>query len=164
MPAPFTCEHCGAAAATHRNPFPTVDVIIAHPGKGIVLVKRRFPPLGWALPGGFVDYGESVEHAARREALEETGLETTLCDLVGVYSDPSRDERLHTISTVFAARCADPDALRGGDDAAEARFFSLDALPALAFDHGAIIQDFTGRFAAQYGVAPEGAATGVSTL
>lgn len=164
MSGPFTCEHCGAPTATHRNPLPTVDVVITHPGKGIVLVRRRFPPLGWALPGGFVEYGESVEHAAKREALEETGLETTLDTLVGVYSDPARDERMHTISTVFAARCADPGAIRGGDDAAEARFFSLDALPELAFDHGAIIQDFAGRFAKRYGVAPEGAATGVSTL
>lgn len=157
MSAPFVCEQCGAPIAAHKNPFPTVDVIIAHPGRGIVLVERRFPPLGWALPGGFVDYGESVEDAARREAGEETGLDVELGDLVGVYSDPSRDERLHTISTVFAARCADPNAVKGGDDAARARFFPLDALPGLAFDHAAIVRDFAMRFAERYGLTSTGA-------
>lgn len=153
MPPPATGPQRDAPLSM-RNPVPTVDVIISHPGRGIVLVKRRFPPFGWALPGGFVDYGETVEHAAKREAKEETGLEVQLDDLVGVYSDPSRDARLHTISTVFAARCADPDALRGGDDAEEALFFPLDALPELAFDHSVIIQDFAGRFAVRYGIAP----------
>lgn len=154
MPTTATgSQHC-ASLPTHRNPVPTVDIIISHPGRGIVLVKRRFPPYGWALPGGFVDYGETVENAARREAKEETGIEVLLGDLVGVYSDPSRDARLHTISTVFAARCVDPDTLQSGDDAAEALFFPLNGLPELAFDHGAIVQDYAGRFAAQYGVAP----------
>lgn len=126
-----------------RNPFPTVDVIIHRPGRGVVLVRRKNPPLGWALPGGFVDYGERVETAAVREALEETGLEVELTGLLGIYSDPRRDPRGHTMSVVFTAICvvdADP---RGGDDAAEARFFPLDALPGdLAFDHGSILEDF----------------------
>lgn len=158
MSAPFVCHQCGAPLAAQRNPLPTVDVIIACPGRGIALVKRRFPPLGWALPGGFVDYGETIEHAARREANEETGLDATLGDLVGVYSDPSRDERAHTISVVYAARCGNPDAIRGGDDAAEARFFPLDALPELAFDHAAIVKDFAGRFGERYGLDAPGAA------
>lgn len=154
MSAPVNCHECGALVATHKNPLPTVDVVIAHPGMGIVLVKRRYPPLGWALPGGFVDYGETVESAALREAKEETGLDVALGDLLGVYSDPSRDSRLHTISTVFAARCSEPDRIKGGDDASEARFFLLNALPELAFDHRLILKHFASSLAALYGVAP----------
>lgn len=135
------------AGQQYRNPLPTVDVVIYHPQRGVVLVKRRNPPHGWALPGGFVDYGETVEHAARREALEETSLAVSLLGLVGVYSDPGRDPRGHTISTVFAARTDEPDAVLGGDDAAEARFFPLDALPEpLAFDHASILEDFMIRY------------------
>jgi len=126
--------------AEHRNPAPTVDVVISLPGDRVVLVARRFPPLGWALPGGFVDEGETVEAAARREALEETGLAVTLTDLVGVYSDPRRDARKHTMSTVFLGRAAGEPV--GGDDAAEARAFPWDALPApLCFDHAEILAD-----------------------
>ena len=126
--------------AEHRNPAPTVDVVIALPGDRVVLVARRFPPLGWALPGGFVDEGETVEAAARREALEETGLAVTLTDLLGVYSDPRRDLRRHTMSTVFLGRAAGEPV--GGDDAAEARAFAWDALPApLCFDHAEILAD-----------------------
>ena len=137
--APSPCPAC----ARYRNPSPTVDAVIHHPERGVVLVRRKNPPLGWALPGGFVDYGESVEHATVREAKEETGLEVTLTKLLGVYSDPARDTRTHTISTVFAAVAANPDAVAGGDDALEARYFPLDALPeAIAFDHRKIIDDF----------------------
>ena len=126
--------------AEHRNPAPTVDVVIALPGDRVVLVARRFPPLGWALPGGFVDEGETVEAAAVREAREETGLEVTLTDLLGVYSDPRRDARRHTLSTVFLGRAAGVPA--GGDDAAEARGFAWSALPApLCFDHAEILAD-----------------------
>ena len=129
----------------YRNPFPTVDVVIHHPEKGVVLVKRKNPPLGWALPGGFIDYGETVEQAAVREALEETHLRVRLEGLLGVYSDPARDPRHHTISTVFIATAENPEAVSGGDDASEARFFSLDALPVLVFDHAAILEDYTKR-------------------
>jgi 8-oxo-dGTP diphosphatase len=125
-----------------RNPSPTVDVVIHDPGRGVVLVERKNPPHGWALPGGFVDYGETCETAAVREAAEETGLAVTLTGLLGVYSDPARDPRGHTMSVVYTAQAAEPDALAGGDDAKSARWFKLDELPPLAFDHGQIVQDF----------------------
>lgn len=137
---------------TWRNPKPTVDVIIRQ-GDNIVLIRRANPPHGWALPGGFVDEGEPVEHAAVREALEETGLKVSLEELLYVYSDPARDRRMHTISVVFTASAA--GAPLGGDDAAEARRFSLPTLRSalrlpsptldglsLAFDHGEILRDY----------------------
>ena len=86
----------------YRNPFPTVDIIIRI-NDGIVLIKRKNPPYGWALPGGFVDYGESLETAAAREAKEETTLDIRLISQLGAYSDPKRDPRHHTISVVFIA-------------------------------------------------------------
>ncbi len=133
-----------------RSPAPTVDMLIYDPGKGLVLVRRRNPPPGWALPGGFVDYGETVENAALRETLEETNLRVRLDALFGVYSDPARDARHHTISTVFICTALNPDAVTGGDDAAEARFFPLDDLPQpIAFDHERIIMDFKARLAAE---------------
>lgn len=147
------CPKCNEPFTVHKNPLPTVDIVITHPGKGLVLVERRFPPLGWALPGGFVDYGESVEAGAVREALEETGLQVKLEELLGVYSAPDRDPRGHTISTVFVATCRNPDQIQGGDDAAAARFFAPDALPeTVAFDHGRILRDFLQRRAAHYGL------------
>ena len=108
----------------------------------MVLVKRANPPYGWALPGGFIDYGETCEAAAVREAREETGLGVLLTGLAGVYSDPSRDPRHHTLSVVYTAKAVDPSALQAGDDAAEVRIFSLDDLPELAFDHARILSDF----------------------
>lgn len=138
-------------AEGHRNPTPTVDVIIEIDGavggdKGIVLVKRKNPPHGWALPGGFVDYGESLEEAAVREALEETSLPVTLVRQFHTYSDPNRDPRGHTISTVFIAKASGVP--KGADDAAEARVFSINDLPSpLAFDHGDILRDYReGRY------------------
>jgi 8-oxo-dGTP diphosphatase len=123
-----------------RNPVPTVDTIIEVPG-GIVLVRRRHPPLGWALPGGFVEYGETVEAAAVREAQEETNLQVSLTRLFGVYSDPRRDPRRHTIAVVFLAAATGVPV--GGDDAAEAAVFTAQSLPApLAFDHGRILDDY----------------------
>jgi 8-oxo-dGTP diphosphatase len=121
------------------HPVPTVDLIIRARG-GIVLVRRRFPPLGWALPGGFVDAGETLEAAAAREALEETGLAVRLVRQFHTYSDPARDPRRHTISTVFLAD-ADGEPL-GGDDAAEARVFPAGGLPPLVFDHAQILADY----------------------
>jgi 8-oxo-dGTP diphosphatase len=122
-----------------RHPVPTVDLII-RAGDGIVLVQRKYPPLGWALPGGFVDAGETLEEAAEREALEETGLAVRLMRQFHTYSDPARDPRRHTITTVFLA---DADGIpRGGDDAAEARIFPADDLPPLVFDHEQILADY----------------------
>lgn len=126
--------------AGYRNPSPTVDVVILLPGDRVVLVERRNPPPGWALPGGFVDEGETVEAAAVREATEETGLDVRLDDLLWVYSDPRRDPRKHTLSAVFVGRAVGEPA--GGDDAAQARAFRWDALPSpLAFDHAEILAD-----------------------
>lgn len=127
--------------ATLRNPVPTVDIIIELDGGSIVLVRRKNPPPGWALPGGFVDYGESLEQAAVREAREETGLEVELREQFHAYSAPDRDPRRHTLSVVFIAGASGTP--RGADDAAEARAFRPDALPEqLAFDHGRIVRDY----------------------
>ncbi len=133
---------------SHKNPVPTVDIIIEmerpEGGRGIVLIKRKNPPLGWALPGGFVDYGESLEDAASREALEETGLEVRDLRQFHTYSDPARDPRQHTISTVFTAGASGVP--QAGDDAREIGIFSLDALPTpLAFDHEKILDDYRRR-------------------
>ena len=138
------CPNCKTTITVHRNPTPTVDIIIEMKGR-IVLIKRKNPPFGWALPGGFVDYGESFEAAAVREAREETGLEVTgLCQF-HTYSDPGRDARLHTASTVFIGR-ADGVPV-AGDDAGEVRLFSRDDLPDLAFDHATILADYySGRY------------------
>jgi 8-oxo-dGTP diphosphatase len=125
------------------NPAPpvaTVDVII-EAGDRIVLIRRKHPPPGWALPGGFIDAGEKAQDAAVREALEETGLRVTVTDLLGVYSDPARDPRSHTISTVYIGKAEGTPS--GGDDAAEARLFSERDLPSpLAFDHAQILADY----------------------
>jgi ADP-ribose pyrophosphatase YjhB (NUDIX family) len=122
------------------HPLPTVDVIIEVDG-GIVLVRRRNPPHGWAIPGGFVDYGERVEDAARREMREETTLDVELVELLGVYSDPARDPRGHTISTVYVGRARGTP--RAADDAAEVGIFRDDQLPSpLVFDHARILADY----------------------
>jgi ADP-ribose pyrophosphatase YjhB (NUDIX family) len=128
-----------------RNPIPTIDLIIEY-NKGIILINRKNPPEGWALPGGFVDYGESLEAAAVREAKEETGLEVELLRQFHAYSDPKRDPRHHTITIVFIAKAKGQ--ATAGDDAKELGLFNKDTLPdQLAFDHRAIINDyFTGRY------------------
>ncbi|HHN64014.1 MAG TPA: NUDIX hydrolase [Nitrospirae bacterium] len=129
----------------YRNPFPTVDIIIEIDG-GVVLVKRKNPPHGWALPGGFVDYGESLEDAAIREAREETGLEIELIRQFHTYSAPGRDPRFHTITTVYIARAEGTP--RAGDDAGEVGVFTRDTLPEdIVFDHRDILEDyFTNRY------------------
>ena len=130
----------GNEDADYRNPTPTVDVIMEVEG-GVVLIERKNPPVGWAIPGGFVDEGESVAAAAVREALEETRLEVELLEQFFCYSDPARDPRQHNISVVFIGRASGTP--RGADDAATARVFALDALPAqLVFDHGQILDDY----------------------
>jgi len=136
----LTCPSCGTPVKRYRNPFPTVDIIIEMQD-GIVLIRRKNPPHGWALPGGFVDYGESLETAAIREAREETSLDIANLRLLGCYSDPARDARMHTISTVYIADgCGEPLA---ADDAADVGVFRLDHLPEpLCFDHAAIVADY----------------------
>ncbi len=131
-------QNCGQTL-NHRNPVPTVDIIIHYQG-GIILIKRKNPPHGWALPGGFVDYGETLEQAASREAQEETGLIIGNLRQFHTYSDPARDSRLHTITTVYAAE--GQGTLRAGDDAVQAVIFKPDTLPPLAFDHGQILADY----------------------
>ena len=141
MKEQITCPHCGNVLEKYRNPFPTVDIIIVMETGGIVLIKRKNPPFGWALPGGFVDYGESLESAAVREAEEETSLKVDLQYQLGAYSDPQRDPRQHTISVVFVARAAGEP--RAADDAADVGIFQSSSLPeSLAFDHGKILQDY----------------------
>lgn len=122
-------------------PLLTVDIIIRYKG-GIVLVKRAKEPFGWALPGGFVDFGETVEQAAVRETKEETNLDIQFLRQMHVYSDPKRDPRgSHSITVVFVAEGR--GTLKAADDAAEAEVFSLDKpLPKLAFDHEKILRDY----------------------
>jgi 8-oxo-dGTP diphosphatase len=123
----------------YKNPVPTVDIIIEIKNK-IVLIERENPPHGWAIPGGFVDYGESLEQAAVREAFEETGLKVKLLKQLHTYSDPSRDARQHTISTIFIATAQGKPV--SGDDAKNAALFTRDNYPPLVFDHQAILEDY----------------------
>ena len=127
------------------NPFPTVDIIIEIDG-GVVLIRRKNPPYGWAIPGGFVDYGESLEMAAVREAKEETSLDVHLLSQMGAYSDPERDPRFHTISVVFIAKAEGVP--KAADDAVKIGVFRRKTLPEdLAFDHGKILQDYFDKHA-----------------
>ena len=136
----LTCPSCGSGVMQYQNPLPAVDIIIEMDG-GIILIERRNEPLGWALPGGFVDYGEALESAAVREAREETSLEISNLKLLGCYSDPARDERMHTISTVFIA--TGRGIPRAADDALNLAIFRLDSLPKrLCFDHASILADY----------------------
>jgi 8-oxo-dGTP diphosphatase len=142
----LTCPSCGSGVKQYRNPFPTVDIIIEL-DNGIVLIERKNEPFGWALPGGFVDYGESLESAAVREAREETSLDISNLRLLGCYSDPARDARMHTISTVFVASAHGIP--RAADDALSLATFSHDSLPkALCFDHARILTDYYTMFKA----------------
>ena len=138
-----TCPRCGASIGLFKNPVPTVDIIIVVEGEGIVLIRRKNEPHGWAIPGGFVDYGESAEDAAIREAKEETSLDVELVTQMGVYSAPDRDPRGHTISTVFIAKARGIP--RAADDAADIGIFTKETLPSpLCFDHAAILADYFG--------------------
>ena len=139
-----TCPHCGSEMTLYRNPIPTVDIIIEVDRGKIVLIKRKNDPVGWAIPGGFVDYGESLEEAAIREAREETSLDVTLIEQMHTYSRPDRDPRQHTISTVYIAKGRGlPQA---ADDAAEIGVFTQANLPSpLMFDHEEILSDYFER-------------------
>lgn len=136
------CPFCNQQTATPRNPVPTVDIIIEVQG-GIVLIERKNEPLGWALPGGFADYGESFEQAAIREAKEETGLDIQLLEQLHTYSNPGRDPRMHTATTVFIARATGTPV--AGDDAGRVKVFSTDRIPLLVFDHNVIVDDYLKR-------------------
>ena len=134
------CPQCGTEIKP-GNPFPTVDIIIELEDKGIILIQRKNPPYGWAIPGGFVDYGESLEEAAVREALEETSLQVTLVRQFHVYSAPGRDPRFHTIATVFIATGKGVPV--AADDAKEVGIFTKETLPdEMAFDHRKIVDDY----------------------
>ena len=134
------CPHCGKVVLVYKNPIPTVDIIIEVSG-GIILIKRKNPPYGWAIPGGFVDYGESLEEAAVREAREETGLEVKLIRQFHTYSAPDRDPRQHTITTVYIAQAKGVP--KAGDDALEVASFSKANLPSpIVFDHSQILADY----------------------
>ncbi len=135
----MNCPHCNEHLPP-RNPVPTVDIIIEI-GEQIVLIDRKNPPFGWALPGGFVDYGESFEQAAVREAAEETSIAVKNLRQFRTYSDPGRDTRMHTASTVFIA--SGEEEPTAGDDAARAALFTKDNLPPdMAFDHARILADY----------------------
>ncbi len=138
--APFTLF---LEIAKKKFPLIAVDGIIEYKN-GIILVERRYKPIGLAIPGGFIESGEEVEKALKRELKEETNLEVQIQGLVGVYSHPQRDPRAHVITLVFACKADDNQELRSGDDAKEAKIFKLDEIPfeKIVFDHGQIIKDY----------------------
>lgn len=135
------CPNCHKDIEIHQNPIPTVDILIELEPGGIILIKRKNPPYGWAIPGGFVDYGESLEEAAIREAKEETNLDVVLIRQFHTYSDPNRDPRHHTISTVYIAK--GKGTLAAKDDAVDIGVFTETDLPEpIAFDHRSILEDY----------------------
>jgi ADP-ribose pyrophosphatase YjhB (NUDIX family) len=138
------CPKCKNEIEVYQNPVPTVDIIIEIESKGIILIKRKNPPYGWAIPGGFVDYGESLEEAAVREAKEETNLDVKLIKQFHTYSDPKRDPRHHSISTVYIAKGKGTPQAK--DDALEIEIFDESNLPdEIAFDHRSILKDYFKR-------------------
>jgi ADP-ribose pyrophosphatase YjhB (NUDIX family) len=135
------CPYCEKEIEIYRNPIPTVDIIIETESKGVILIKRKNPPYGWAIPGGFVDYGEPLEEAAVREAKEETNLDVKLVKQFHTYSDPKRDPRHHSISTVYIAKAKGKP--KAKDDAVEIGVFTESNLPDdIAFDHRKILVDY----------------------
>jgi 8-oxo-dGTP diphosphatase len=128
----------------YQNPLPTTDAVIAGGDGRVVLILRKNEPHGWALPGGFVDRGEELGAACRREAREETGLDVELLTQLFTYSDPKRDPRKHTISTVYACKAKAGAQPVAGDDAKDARWFSESGIPwaELCFDHAEILRDY----------------------
>ncbi len=135
------CPKCQYEIEIYQNPISTVDIIIEIESKGIILIKRKNPPYGWAIPGGFVDYGESLEEAALREAKEETDLDVERLRQFHTYSDPQRDPRHHSISTVYVAIGRGKP--RAKDDAIEIGIFTESSLPPeIAFDHRLILSDY----------------------
>lgn len=133
----------GTTKKRSNTPLLTVDAVVEKDGE-VLLIKRRNPPFEdrWALPGGFVEYGETVEKAIEREVMEEAGVEIELEGILGVYSEPGRDPRGHVVSVCFVARSMGEG--KAGSDAKEARFFPLEEIgeEALAFDHAKIIGDY----------------------
>lgn len=143
------CPHCGMVVELYRNPFPTVDAIVIR-DRRVLMIERMNTPEGWALPGGFVDYGETAEAAVSRELREETGLRASSLTLLGVYSAPGRDPRFHTLTVVYLAQ-AEGEGV-AGDDARSLRWWPVDSLPSnIAFDHRQIIQDALARVGLQQG-------------
>ncbi len=135
------CPNCLKEIEVYRNPIPTVDIIIETDYREVVLIKRKNPPYGWAIPGGFVDYGESLEDAAIREAKEETNLDIKQLRQFHTYSDPHRDPRHHSISTVYIANAKGVPQAK--DDALEIGIFNESNLPEeIAFDHRSILKDY----------------------
>ncbi|MCX7092140.1 MAG: NUDIX hydrolase [Methylobacter sp.] len=126
------------------TPLLAADILIElidHPERPFVLIERAYPPYGWAVPGGFVDVGETVEHAAIREAKEETCLDVTLTALLGIYSNPKRDPRNHTVTAVYIAEATGMP--QAADDAKNFGIFTFDTLPdVLAFDHAQVMADY----------------------
>lgn len=135
-----SCPHCQKDISKYDNPSPTADCVIYNESRGVLLIERINPPYGLALPGGFIDTGETVEHAAIREMKEETGLEVELLGILGVYSDPNRDPRFHTMTVTFVAKAKDVTMLKAGDDAKNAKFYPLEEIPPLCFDHNIAIE------------------------
>jgi len=137
----ISCPKCGAEIEIYRNPVPTVDIIIEIEREKVILIKRKNPPPGWAIPGGFVDYGESLEEAAVREAKEETNLDVELILQFHTYSAPDRDPRHHTITTVYIAKAKGIPQAK--DDALEIGTFGRRDLPEdIAFDHRQILEEY----------------------
>jgi ADP-ribose pyrophosphatase YjhB (NUDIX family) len=137
----IVCPKCKNEIQVYQNPIPTVDIIIEIESKGVILIRRKNPPYGWAIPGGFVDYGESLEEAAVREAKEETNLDVKLIRQFHTYSDPKRDPRHHSISTVYVAKAKGTP--KAEDDALEIGIFDESNLPdEIAFDHRLILKDY----------------------